>query len=90
MKIQSTNAHEAETTALSALGWILSDDGRANRLLSLTGLTPDQMRARIGERSLLASALAFLEAHEPDLVACADALGMKPDRLVEARGMLER
>ena len=90
MKIQSTNAREAETIALSALGWTLSDGDRAARLLALTGLTPDQLRARIGERSLLAAALAFLEAHEPDLTACAAALDMAPARLVEARQALER
>ena len=90
MKIQSTNAREAETIALSALGWTLSDGDRAARLLALTGLTPDQLRARIGERSLLAAALAFLAAHEPDLTACADALDMAPARLVEARQALER
>jgi len=90
MKIQSTNAHEAETIALSALGWILSDGDRANRLLALTGLTPDQLRARIGERSLLASTLAFLEAHEPDLIACAEALDLAPAELIAARAALER
>lgn len=90
MKFQSTNAHEAETIALSALGWILSDGDRAGRLLALTGLTPDQLRARIGQRSLLAAALAFLEAHEPDLVACAQSLDLSPGRLVEARHRLER
>lgn len=90
MTIQSTNADEAETLALSALGWTLNDGARAGRLLALTGLTPEQLRARLGERSLLASTMAFLEAHEPDLLACADALNVAPTRLVEARAVLER
>ena len=90
MKIQSTNVDEAETLALSALGWTLSDGDRASRLLALTGLTPDQLRARIGERSLLSAALGFLEGHEPDLTACADALNVTPTQLVEARRVLER
>lgn len=90
MKIQSTNAREAETIALSALGWILADGGRAARLLALTGLTPDHLRARLAERPLLASTLAFLEAHEPDLIACADALDLKPAELVAVRQVLER
>ena len=46
---------------------------------------PTQLRARIGDPGLLAAVLRFLEAHEPDLVACADALGVAPSRLVEAR-----
>ncbi len=33
--------------------------------------------------------LAFLESHEPDLVACADALGVRPAALVAARERLD-
>ena len=87
MRIQDTN--DAETLALAALGWALGDESRAQRLLSLTGLTPDDLRDRIGDPSVLAAALGFLEAHEPDLVAAADALGVPPIELVEARRRLE-
>jgi hypothetical protein len=83
---QETNA---EALALSALGWTLTDGDRAARLLALTGLTPEGLRASIGERSVLAATLGFLEAHEPDLVACAEALGIKPEELVRARERLE-
>jgi hypothetical protein len=38
---------------------------------------------------LLAATLGFLEAYEPDLVACADALGVKPTDLTAARAALE-
>jgi hypothetical protein len=79
----------AETLALSALAWTLGDGDRAARLLALTGLTPEILRARIGEPSLLSAALGFLEAHEPDLVACAAALDVKPGELVQARTQLE-
>ena len=90
MKNQDTNGEEAEPLALSALGWILSDAARAQRLLSLTGLSPDDLRARIEDRALLAEVLRFLEAHEPDLIACAEALEAAPEQLVEARRRLER
>ncbi len=33
--------------------------------------------------------LAYLEAYEPDLIACADALGVTPSALVAAHQMLE-
>ena len=82
--------NDAEAVGLRALGWTLSDDARAERLLALTGLTPETLRARVGERSLLAAMLRFLEDHEPDLVACAEALGLTPLELVEARRSLER
>ncbi len=79
---------DAESHALSALAWILADEARANRLLDLTGLTPEDLRRRIGERAVLAAVLAFLAGHEPDLLACADALGVKPATLVAAAGRL--
>ncbi|HEX8215160.1 MAG TPA: DUF3572 domain-containing protein [Allosphingosinicella sp.] len=80
----------AETLALSALGWTLADTRRADRLLALTGLTPDDLRSRLDQPPVLAAILRFLEAHEPDLIACAAALEVAPGRLVEARRSLER
>ena len=85
-----TNPPEPEALALAGLGWILADEARAERLLALTGLTPDELRRRLGEPGLLAAVLGFLEAYEPDLIACADALGAQPTDLVEARRRLER
>ena len=38
---------------------------------------------------MLAAILAFLEAHEADLVACAEALDERPEALVAARRALE-
>ena len=87
MRDEQTNDDEA--LALGALGWTLSDDARASRLLALTGITPDLLRERIGDRAFLAAVLRFLESHEPDLLACADALGVGPARLVAAREWLE-
>jgi hypothetical protein len=89
MKITETNADNAVALALSALGWTLSDGARAERLLALTGLTPDDLRTRIAEPSVLAATLAFLEAHEPDLLACAETIGVKPAEIVAARSLLE-
>jgi hypothetical protein len=69
--------------ALSALGWILADDDRASRFLDLTGLTPDDLRTRLGEPGVLGAAVEFLLAHEPDLLAAADALGVAPTVLAD-------
>ncbi|HYI65156.1 MAG TPA: DUF3572 domain-containing protein [Allosphingosinicella sp.] len=87
MKPDQTNDDEA--LALGALGWTLSEDARATRLIALTGLTPAGMRERLEDRDFLAAVLRFLEGHEPDLVACAGALGVAPARLVSAREGLE-
>jgi hypothetical protein len=87
MTIPDTN--DPEALALAALGWALSEQSRAERLLALTGLTPEDLRGRLGDPSLLAAVIGFLEAHEPDLIACADALGVQPAALIEARRRLE-
>jgi len=87
MRNQDTN--DPEALALAALGWALGDEARAGRLLALTGLAPQDLRDRLGDASLLAAILRFLEAHEPDLVACAEALCVPPASLAEARRRLE-
>ena len=79
-----------EVLALEALGWALTDERRADRLLSLTGLTPERLRHGIMERAVQAAVLEFLAAHEPDLVAAADALNTKPETLVAAARELNR
>jgi hypothetical protein len=90
MRIDDTNHQDPETLALSALSWTLADEGRAQRLLALTGLTPEDLRLRLNDRTLLAAVIRFLEAHEPDLVACAETLSVAPSALVEAGRRLER
>ncbi|WOK38006.1 DUF3572 domain-containing protein [Sphingomonas sp. C3-2] len=89
MKAPETNIQNAEALALSALVWILGDQPRAERLLTLTGLSPDDLRARAGDSAVLAAVLGFLEAHEPDLVACAGDIDCKPEALVTARRALD-
>jgi len=86
---EQSRSEDAAAIALSALAWTLSDQARAERLLALTGLSPADLRARAGEPTVLAAVLAFLESHEPDLIACAEALDRKPERLVRARMELE-
>lgn len=89
MRRDDTNPADPEALALAALGWTLGEEARAQRLLALTGLDPAALRERLGEPGLLASVLAFLEAHEPDLLAAAEALNVSPAALVEARRRLE-
>ena len=85
MPVSDTNAD----LALHALAWTLGDAERAHRLLDLTGLDPASLRARADDPAVLAATLAFLEANERDLIACADDLGVKPEALVAARTVLE-
>jgi len=91
MRTPDTNTSsgpDAAALALQALAWTLADEDRAQRLVDTTGLFPDDLRARIGEPAVLAAALGFLENHEPDLLACADDLDVRPEALVAARRAL--
>lgn len=74
--------------ALAALGWVLEDMGRAERLLALTGLTPAALRDGVMTAHVQAAVLEFLANHEPDLIACAEALAVTPGELVAAHGEL--
>ncbi|GAA4751123.1 hypothetical protein GCM10023264_17210 [Sphingomonas daechungensis] len=80
---------DAETLALSALAATLTDERRAQRFLDLSGIDTEDLRRRAAEPILLAALLRFLEAHEPDLIEVAGAIGVKPEELVAAREELE-
>lgn len=81
---------DSATLALLALGWLLSDGERAERLLALTGMTADDLRQGAANPRILAEIIRYLEGHEADLVAAADAIGATPVQLVNARVELER
>ena len=87
MPLQTPN--DPFALALTALAATVSDERRAQRFLALTGIETDELRRRAGERALLASVIAFLEAHEPDLLAVCEEVGIKPEALVEARRQIE-
>ena len=83
------NPNDAEALALTALAATLTDARRAERFLTLTGLSPDGIRSRLTDRTLLAACIAFLEGHEPDLIAVAEEVGVSPAQLLSARAELE-
>ena len=66
----------------------MQDQPRAERLLALTGLTADDLRAGLGDTAVLGAVLEFLASYEPDLLAAADALGVEPATLAAAAGRL--
>lgn len=89
MRSDKTNGKvDPQTLALLALGWLLVEEKRAERLLALTGLDAGSLRTRIDDPVLLDAVLGFLESHEPDLIACAQALDCTPQALVDARRSL--
>lgn len=88
MRAPETNP-DPSALALRALVWTLVEPERAMRLLDVTGLDPRDLRTRASDPAVLAATLAFLEAHEPDLLACAQTLGVTPAALVDAHRALE-
>ena len=87
--MQPKTPNDPQAVALAALAAVVSDERRAERFLALTGIGTDELRQRAGDPQLLAALIAFLEAHEPDLVAVAEQAGVTPAELIEARRALE-
>lgn len=81
---QNGNGTQPEVIALQALAWIVSDDSRGERLLALTGMDAGQLRARADDPAIWGAVFDFLAAHEPDLIACAEAIGLPPEALMRA------
>lgn len=81
---------DPQVLALAALGWVLSDADRAARLLALTGLTPEVLRDGLDDPATLGAVLDFVCAHEPDLVAAAEAIEVTPQDLAAAGERLVR
>ena len=90
MRQPSPNPADPAALALTALAATLGDERRAQRFLDLTGIGTDELRARAGDPTLLVALIAFLEAHEPDLVGVAGEIGVKPEALIAARHALDR
>ena len=88
METNPNLGQDADIIALQALGWVLQDQDRAERLLALTGLDPRELRSGLEDPAMLASLLGFLANHEPDLVACAEAIGVAPATLAAAANHL--
>ena len=63
---------------------MLEDQERAERLLTLTGLTPDILREGLMSAQVQSAVLEFLANHEPDLLGAAEALAVAPDKLIAA------
>ena len=81
--------NDPHALALAALAATLTDERRARRFLDLTGIGTGELREEVGEPELLSALLAFLEAHEPDLLSVSEQIGIQPDMLVAARRALE-
>ncbi|MEX0809784.1 MAG: DUF3572 domain-containing protein [Dongiaceae bacterium] len=76
---------DAETLALIALAHVAADEDLLPRFLALSGLDLDDLRARAQDPVMLGAVLDFLLAHEPDLIAFAEAQEIAPAAIARAR-----
>lgn len=70
--------------ALQALAHVAGDEAMGPRFLALTGMDVAELRANGGQPATLIALLDYLMANEADLVATAEAIGVKPDQLAGA------
>jgi hypothetical protein len=75
---------DPDVLLLEALAWVCGEDDRAERLLSLTGLGPDELRARATDPAVLGAVGDHLLGYEADLIACAEDLACDPAELAAA------
>lgn len=81
-------AAAAEALALAAVQFLALDADRLQRFLDLTGLAPDDLRARLGEPAFLAGVLDHLLGDEPLLLDFASWAEIAPKDVADARRKL--
>ena len=81
---ESINASGAETLALQVLAHVAGDPALGPRFLDLTGLDAPGLRQRAAAPETLAAVLDFIMRHEADMLACAQAIGVKPETIAAA------
>jgi hypothetical protein len=79
---------EAETLALKVLGFLAREDTALDRFLTLSGIHPQDLRARVDDPLLLAAVVDFLLGDDALLTAFAEEEGLDPKIVHLARRAL--
>jgi hypothetical protein len=78
----------AEDIGARAFLFLAEDGTRLGRFLAESGLAPDDLRARIRDRDILAAVLGHVMADEAALLAFAANAGLKPEDVARAEHAL--
>jgi len=78
----------AESLAISALSFLAADPDRLGRFLSLSGLTPETLRAAAAEPGFLGAVLDYLCSDESLLLAFAANSDHEAEAVIEAHALL--
>ena len=84
----SLSADAAETLALQALAWLMTQDELVPVFLGSTGASEADLRARAGEADFLGSVLDFLLMDDAWVIAFCDSAEIPYDRVMPARAAL--
>ena len=82
-KLDHTDA-AGERLAVDVLGWLAGDDERLTRFVVESGLDPGSLRESARDPGFLGAVLDHVMGDEPRLLACAQALDVKPERIAAA------
>ena len=83
-----TDVQTAETIALKAIGFIVSDPQVCARFLNQTGMSGDDMKRSLSDPQFLASTLDFLLCDESLLMVFCQNSGIDPAVMAPARRKL--
>jgi hypothetical protein len=84
------NSEAAETLALQALTFLLSEPQRLSRFLSLTGMGPETMRAAATSPELQAATLEYLLSDESLLLTFCQEAGVDPVTIAPIHELLAK
>ncbi len=74
----------ATSIAIAGLQFIAGDEEQISRFISLTGISPDEMRRSAGSESFLMAVLEFFMGDEPTLLAFAAGQNIDPADIQKA------
>ena len=74
----------ATSIAISGLQFIAGDEEQISRFISLTGISPDEMRRAASSQSFLIAVLEFFMGDEPTLLAFAASQNLDPADIQKA------
>lgn len=75
----------AETLALQAVAWLVSNEDLRPVFLGASGLSEDDLRTRLGDPELLAAVMDFLLMDDAWVVAFSDTHSIDYERVMQAR-----
>lgn len=78
----------AETLAIRALGWLVSQEELLPGFLAATGSAPADLPARVADPEFLAAVMDFLLAEDAMVVAFCESAGLPYEAPMQARAAL--